>query len=425
MSETSLTATPSHRAWLLGALIASFYPLLGLKRAFSLIGIGLTLYGVVVLIRRGRSLAGNPAMRAALMVALAFALPLLLSLPDAAFPRVSLLATMSSLLYLPLMAGMIVLVQEQRIARPLYQVLVAVGVFWAADALLQLLLGHDLFGMPYNGERIGAYWQNQMKFGYYMGFLGLLVVAAQAVLQPQRPFLLAALWLWVAMGVLISGSREAWLMFFPLSGLLFWVHVAGRSRHRWLILGAGLALAVAVALAAYELSPTVRGRLEQSLAGLHWDYAAIDKASSKRLDLWRIAVELLRAHPVNGLGLDAYQLLFHELVRDPYWVAIKQSPYPHQYLLEVGVATGVIGWLGLLAIVAVVARAWRRAAPEARVQAWPAVIYLAALWFPINTHRSFYSSELIMGNLLMLGLILGSLLPAKAPARAAPGAAGR
>lgn len=419
MSDSSLHVPATPRAWLLGGLIASFYPFLGLKRLFSVIGIGLALYGIVLLVRRGRSLADNPAMRAALAVSLAFALPLLLALPDAPFPPAALAATASSLLYLPILVGMIVLVQEQHIARPMFQVLIATGVFWAGDGLLQLLLGHDLFGVPYNGERIGAYWQNQMKFGFYMGFFGLFVVAAQAVLRPGRSLQLAALWLWLAIGVLISGSREAWLMFFPLSGLLFWVHVARASPYRWLILAAGLLMVVLLAVGAYEGSPTVRARLAQSLAGMRWDYAAIDAASSNRLELWRIAVALIMEHPVNGIGLDGYQKLFPSLIRDPVWLALdlKEGPHPHQYLLEIGVATGLLGLAGLLAIVVAVARAWRQASPAARAQAWPAIIYLVALWFPVNTHRSFYSSELIMGNLLMMGLILGSLLPARAAHR--------
>lgn len=419
MSDSSLRDQPSARAWLLGALVASFYPLLGLKRAFSVIGIGLAVYGLVVLVRRWRRLGENPAMRAALAVALAFALPLLLALPDAAFPAMAVRATFSSLAYLPILVAMIVLVQERQIAPVMFRVLIVVGLFWAADALLQLLLGRDLFGVPYNGERIGAYWQNQMKFGYYMGFFAVFVVAAQAVLRPRQPVLLTVLWLWIAMGVLISGSREAWLMFFPLSGLLFWVHVARLSRYRWLMLGAGVLLALLLAVGAYELSPTVQARLDQSLAGFHLSYEAIDKASSYRLELWRIAVALIAEHPVNGLGLEGFQGSFLEMVRQPIWLNqhLKEGPHPHQYLLEVGTATGIIGWAGLLAVVVVVARAWRQAPPGARAQAWPAVIYLVALWFPVNTHRSFYSSELIMGNMLMLGLILGSLLPARITSR--------
>ena len=69
-----------------------------------------------------------------------------------------------------------------------------------------------------------------------------------------------------------------------------------------------------------------------------------------------------------------------------------------------------MGWLGLVVIVIVVRRAWLQASKEQRALAWPALIYLMALWFPLNTHRSFYSSELVMGNLLMMGLILGNLL---------------
>lgn len=417
MSDAAMPS--SSRAWLLGGLLASFFPLLGLKRAFSLIGIGLVLYGIYLLLQRGRGLLDNPAVRAALAVMAGFALPLLLALPDAAYPLVSLAATGASLLYLPLLIAVIVLVQEQQVTRPMLLLSVAVVLFWVLDGLVQLAWGHDLFGMAYNSGRIGTYWQNQAKFGYYMGFFGLFVVAALAVCQPRRPLLLTAFWLVVAFGVLTGGSREAWLMFFLFSGVLFWVHVASLSRQRWLLLLGGLGLALLLALAAYEMSFTVRDRMAQSLGGLHLTHEALDKASSHRLELWRVATDLIAEHPVNGQGLDAYQTIFPSLAKQPIWADqhLKEGPHPHQYLLEVGVSAGVIGWLGLLAIVLVVARAWRQASVEQRALAWPALIYLMALWFPLNTHRSFYSSELIMGNLLMMGLILGNLLPARLPAR--------
>jgi len=411
MSELALPS--SLRAWLLGGLLVSFYPLLGLKRAFSLIGIGLALYGIFLLFRRGRVLFENPAIRAGLMVAAGFALPLLFALTDAAFPEVSAAATASSLLYLPILIAVIVLVQEQQVTRPMLLLSVMVTAFWVLDGVVQLACGYDIFGMAYNSHRIGAYWQNQMKFGYYMGFFGLFAVAAQAVCWPHRRFILIGFWLIIALGVLISGNREAWLMFFPASAVLFWVHVARFSQYRWLVLVSGLILACLLVVGAYELSFTVRDRIAQSLNGLHWSYAALDEASSHRLDLWRVAVELIAEHPINGLGMDAYQVLLPELARDPLWHGKADAPYPHQYLFEIGAASGVIGWFGLIMIFFVVKRAWFQASNEQRAMAWPALIYLMALWFPLNTHRSFYSSELIMGNLLMMGIILGNLLPVR------------
>lgn len=409
---TDVVLAPSRRAWLLAGLLAGFYFLLGFKRSFSAIGIGLALYGTWLLIRRHKALLDNPAQRAALAVAAAFALPLLFSLVDAPFLALSAEMTGHSLLYLPILIAVVALVQEQRVSRPFLWLATGLVAFWAVDGLVQLVTGVDLFGRPYH-DRIGAYWLSPMKFGYYMGFFGLVGVAALAVLRPRQPFLLAGFWGITALGVLIGGNREAWLMFFPFSGLLFWVHIARLSRYRYALLAGGAALAVALAFSAYELSPTVRDRVAQSVAGLKWDYEAIDAASSRRLELWRIAAELIEAHPVNGSGMDAYQSYFPQMVQDPLWKASTTAPYPHQYLLEIGAATGVMGWLGVLVIAGVVVRAWRQASLEDKQMAWPAVIYLMALWFPLNTHRSFYSSELIMGNCLMLGFILGNLLPAK------------
>lgn len=411
MSDFLLASSSVRRSWMLGSIVALFFPLLGLKRAFSIIGIGLAIYGAVLLAQRWRVLSSNPAVRAGFLIAACFGLPLIFALTDAAFPAISFVATLSSLLYLPILVAVIVLVQEQNITKPMLLCSILITTFWVFDGLIQLSFGQDIFGMAYNGYRIGAYWQNQMKFGYYMGFYGLFAVAAFAVYMPSRPLLLTIFWLHVALGVLIGGNREAWLMFFPFSAFLFWVHVASKSRYRyWLLLG-GIILAIMLSAAAYEFSFTVRDRIDQSLSALQWSYESIDKASSKRLELWRVAIELIAAHPFNGQGLDSYQSLFPNLAQQKYWMGLTEGPYPHQYLLEVATATGGIGLLGVMAIYLIIKRHWQSASSAQRAMAWPALIYLMALWFPLNTHRSFYSSELIMGNLLMIGLILGNLLP--------------
>lgn len=46
MPDAHLVETNTRRQWLLAAFVAGFYPLPGLKRAFSIIGILLALWGL-------------------------------------------------------------------------------------------------------------------------------------------------------------------------------------------------------------------------------------------------------------------------------------------------------------------------------------------------------------------------------------------
>ena len=414
ISEQEAVDTIPLRNWFLAGFIASFYPLLGFKRTFSIIGIVLAIWGLILIFRRGRQLLDNPAVSTALLVAACFWLPLLTALPDAEYPAHSAVETLKALLSLPILISMITLVQDHRITRPFLWMSIATVAFWVLDALTQQILGQDLFGRNYSAEvgRIGAYWLNQAKFGYYMGFYGLFALAALMTVMPARRILHVFAWLFVTAAVLISGNREAWLMFFPFSILLFWVHIAKPSRHPWLLLlGAVLILSV-LGFTAWELSETVQNRVTQSLQGFSLDYDAINKASSQRLGLWSAAVELFMVNWFNGMGLEGFQLAFPGYTDDPYWRTAGAEMYTHQYILEILTSTGLIGLAGLIAIMIIIGRTWHHALPTARTLAWPALIYLAALWFPLNTHRSFYSSELMMGNWIMLGMLLGNLLPA-------------
>ena len=236
--ETRTESGADWRPWLLAGLIASFFPLLGLKRAFSLIGIVLALWGMALIVRRRRELWRNPAIRTAGLIAACFWLPLAVALPDANFFTHSLSETLKTALYLPILVSMILLVQERPITRPFHWFAVATVGFWTLDAYVQQFTGQDLFGQALSPEvgRVGAYWLNQAKFGYYMGFYGLFGLAALAVLAPGRPLLMTLAWLLTAAAVLFSGNREAWIMFFPFSVLLFWVHIAKPSRRPWLLL---------------------------------------------------------------------------------------------------------------------------------------------------------------------------------------------
>ena len=395
-------------SWRVAIFLASFFPLLGLKRGFSIIGILLALHGWFLLFSRARELWRLPAFKCQLMLAGGFALPLVLALPDANFPAHALQETVMAVAYLPMLISVFWLVSRHEVVQPFMRISLGIAVFWSLDACLQQLWGRDLFGMTL-GDRAGGYWQTQAKFGYYMGYFGLFAWLCDLHLNPGRLGRALAVWSVLTAGVLVGVNREAWLVYFPASALIFWFGPLRAHPWRWPLALGMVALAILGFLAGWAWSPHFRVRIDQTLLVLDGTYEALDAALSHRLGIWLPAWDLSLAHWFNGMGQDGFLLTFLSVTPDPVHLEWGIRMHPHQVLLEIATTAGLLGFAGIGVALLALRRAWRLADVATRAQAFPFMIYLVALWFPFNTHRSFYSSELMMGNWMMLGFLVAIL----------------
>jgi len=126
---------------------------------------------------------------------------------------------------------------------------------------------------------------------------------------------------------------------------------------------------------------------------------ALDTATSGRLDIWRTALRMAAAHPVNGVGVRDFRYVYPQFARpgDRFLSVEACGPgqgacHPHQIVLEVLDDTGAIGLSLWLIGVVLALRAYRNADSRARFRAWPVGVALFVMVFPINTHLAFYSA---------------------------------
>ncbi|HNA21666.1 MAG TPA: O-antigen ligase family protein, partial [Agitococcus sp.] len=142
------------------------------------------------------------------------------------------------------------------------------------------------------------------------------------------------------------------------------------------------------------------------------DYQTLNIALSGRVDIYQAAWEIGKQHPINGVGVDSFDKVYLSyLPQNNMWqtMIVDAPPHPHQVMLEIWSGAGSIGIIGFLLAWLVMWRLWKQALPEQRKLALPVLMPLFVLWWPLNTHRGFYPSELAILTLFFVALSIAAL----------------
>jgi O-antigen ligase len=210
--------------------------------------------------------------------------------------------------------------------------------------------------------------------------------------------------------VLLAGARAAWICF-ALVALAFAGRMARTPRRFLLACAIGAVLLALAGGLAWQTSTRFHERMQRTLVALQGSDQALDTALSGRLDIWQTSVKMIRAHPLNGVGVRGFRYAYPKFAppNDHFLVAEacgadEGACHAHQLVLEVLTETGVVGLLLWLAGVVLAWRAWRGVGPAARTRAFPVSVALGVMLFPLNTHLAFYSAwwGLLFGWLLGL-----------------------
>lgn len=407
--------TPAYdkASWLWALFIAAYFFLLGFSRLFTVVAFILLLLGVyrayaVLKMSGWRRLPA--AYRNYGLLFLLLWLPLLLSLPDAKYAAEAASDTFKLLLYFFSGLACVWLAQEKRILPPLLVILVGLVAFWAVDVIIQRAIGFDIFGVPLASDveaRASAYFKNGVKFGSYLACMSML---ALYYIGPRlkHPGGFMALWLLFLVGLVFTMTRTAWWIFMLFSIPLLFVYVIKPVRHAWLGLLVALLLCFAGLYFYYQHDAVFQSRMGRTLAFMEgMTYDNWNTVLTYRLDLWVASWQMFSESWFNGMGLHAFTNDFNGYPAAPFWASVQPS-HEHQYILQVMNATGLIGLAGIIGIHGLLFRLWQQGGGE-RLYVFPLMIYLAAMWFPVSSHFSFYSSELVWANLMLFGLIAGGL----------------
>lgn len=385
--------------WLLLA-VPALLPFGGAAELPLLLG---ALLGLIAALR-GRIDLRAPSTRLALLMFAAYWLPELLSAYDAVAPRKSWTEVGTDLRFLPFLLFATHHLRDARRVRLAGTGIALLLAFWCADALVQAATGWSLGGGAESDRLSGIFGDDNLKLGGVIATLapfGLLLAWEHG---GARAALLA--FVVVLAVVLLAGARAAWVSLALVTAWVLWRQLGARQGAYALLGVMGLALGAGVVTNA--LSPRFAERIDRTATALGGDVTEFNYALAGRLPIWRTALAMSAAHPINGVGVRGFRYAYPEFAaaNDP-WVDRARGQgalHAHQLVLELLSETGAFGLLCWLAGAGFAWRAWFRADATARARAAAPAYALAAMLFPFNTHYAVYSTfwSLLLFTLLAL-----------------------
>ena len=398
MSDGALPGTRAVRSWSSrgpAALVAACLLVLPFGRLVEVPVALMAVGGLWVLVTRHRELLSRPAVRLFTAVFLAAWLPMVVSLLDAVNVARTGSTVLNHLRFF--LGGLFVLCFLTRADDHgwLLRVCAWLLAFWVVDALVQIAVGRDLLGYAPALGRINALFGNRTP-----AFSLTLAVLCPLLWEHARrhwpSWVTALLVLATISVVLVAETRSAWISVTVIV-IAYAVLLGMRGRF-----GPGAVLAVLVVAttlggaALYHFSDRFAERIAQTTAALAGTSPTQTDAISHRLWIWRGALAMIEAHPVNGVGARGFRNAFADYADpdDPFLHGPERivPTHSHQLWLETLAEAGLIGALGLVVLLALLLRAAWRARPATRSVMLPYGMCLLAAYFPFNTHMAIYSS---------------------------------
>lgn len=258
--------------------------------------------------------------------------------------------------------------------------------FWAVDGLLQYIIGRDVFGIEsYPGRLSGVFGMN-VKLGPVLAlFLPFVLMHLKQKTVWIRWFTVALLLL----VIVLSGTRSAWLMAAFVMVAFWWTQVKGR---RMLLMVKSMLFVAVASVFLWQLSPDFQQRIERSAAVFQGDSAGLDFALADRLPIWQTAWEMIKAHPINGVGPRAFRKAYPEYAAgNDVWLAQNtQGLHAHHWFLEVLAETGVLGLLLFTAMAFILIQIMLK--HKSNQKLWAPAVALFAAFLPVVSLYSIFSS---------------------------------
>src|SRR5207253_4762678 len=165
-------------------------------------------------------------------------------------------------------------------------------------------------------------------------------LAAAAVARWPLAWLPAGL---VGLAIVLTFSTGSWLG--ALAGTL--VVVAALYRRRTAVIFGAAAAVVLVAVSALAIGGLLPERLNP-----------LRQTGGFRLDLWLSSLQMVRDHPLLGVGLDNFAYLYQQVYLREAAAAEPNLSHPHNWLLNFWLE---LGMLGLIAFIWLQVTFWRLA----------------------------------------------------------------
>jgi O-antigen ligase len=331
-----------------------------------------------------------------LPVFLCYWIPVFLSSFDSLDAPTSWTHTLFALRYLAAALALSVLLNAPSARERVLRWTAYLLLFWAVDAFVQLYLGHDLFGIAMNPDRLNALFIKRYQFfGPTLAMLSPLVL--EHARRQWRPWAWAFSFALILGAVMIAGMRAGWLTMALVLATYMALMLKRENRELRRTIVTIPALAVIVLAVSYFSSPLFNQRINTAHDFVTGSDLSIDASSMERIPIFENALKMYRDHPVNGIGVRAFSSAYM-VYAEPDDILVRKfggvsgAKHAHNILLEVMADTGTIGLLGMLAALAFLVYYRRKTTPVERQDAFPFALALALILFPFNSHFAIYGT---------------------------------
>ncbi len=343
---------------------------------------------------------------------LAFWIPMFLSSFDSYDPGKSWSTTLVDIRLLMAATAIGVLLHPRRLRGKVLMWSALILLFWAVDGFVQLIFGVDLFGVPIQGDRLNALFFKKYQFyGPVMAMLSPLLL--EYARRRWNGWAWAAAFAIIMGAVMIAGMRSGWLAMGMVIAVYAVLMLRRENRELRRLSLTIPVIAVIVIAIAYSVSPVFQKRVETTLVLTQGTTEALDEASSLRVPIFQNALAMYRDQPVNGVGVRAFPTAYLEYAApdDPHVANFieetgeaRGARHAHNVILELMADMGTFGLLGFIAGLVFALRLWRSMTPDQRQEAFPYVLALALILFPVNTHFAIYGKFISSLIWVLVGL---------------------
>jgi O-antigen ligase len=395
MERPALNVSLINRQQLAVLLIWACLLVLPIGRVVEVPVMLMAIAGLYLLVKHWRSWCHSQAFKLFACAFLLAWIPILISLVDAVRPQSTTMMSVNHLRFG--FSGIFILhvLSTPEAHRRFLTLCAWLLLFWVVDGTVQMAVGWDLFGfaVPAAG-RINALFGEGLVYGILLAVLCPLLWEHAA--RHWSRWQVAAVVIATVIAVLAAGTRSAWITVIVI--LLAYGILLLRRGQRFPLAFVAVVLAGAVfsVAALWTGSERFANRLENAVGAFTGSTSITQSSIDHRLWIWRGAVNMIEANPVNGVGAGGFRYAFpaYAVEGDPFVNADPPiSPsHTHQLWLEMLAESGIVGALGLFVLLTLLLVTGIRAPASARRIMLPYALCLLAAYFPFNTHMAIYSA---------------------------------
>jgi O-antigen ligase len=276
--------------------------------------------------------------------------------------------------------------------------LMLAGVLVAVIGLIQYAFNLNIITAEEGVRRLRSVYGSPNNVGLFLGRVFPIGLALLLLGRGRRRILYGLALIPIAAAILLSQSRGAIFIGVPLSILAIGVLAGGR----WLWASLGV-----IAVGALAAIPLLSSPRMQAL------FSGEGGTSFFRAALWKSALQMIRDHPLFGVGPDNFLYAYRGRYLLPEAWQEPSLSHPHNVLLDFGARLGLIGlgvfvWLQI-AFWATVIRVIRHAKASLSIDHWALIIGLAASMVDFLAHglidASYFVVDLAFVFMLTLALV--------------------